>query len=1156
MNMESKYSLKSRRYILFLGCILVIFFAVSLLPSSAAQEPEFLYVELQKSVDQVNWSDIDGTLASGFTIPINSAVTYYYLDFKDLTTETNMPLSEGFYGFNLTSHPAGFYAYWAAKGVDASATPGTWQAHAWQIINGNAPTFYIHVDIYQDFTLIDGLLKDFLGENESLLRVNGDYPVGAYSYTGSITSFNGNNSDPIEVFFNFLDDSGYAVWVDDNYDSSIPGWGVTHFDSINDGINASVNGGVVNVKPGIYCELVKVDKPIILQSTLGNDYTTITDAGSTYSELMANGGQTIQITSNNVLINDFCIERMGYLSPHPIAAVGNYGASDISNVEIRYCMIESVYNCTYFSGVDNLTIFFNWFKTRPTEIALFLNDSEDFLIWKNNITDYNMIGVSLNNCNNGTLRTIGIHNKFDAGIVIEDCQDILITSANLLDNLGDGLYVNNSMDLEVRNSLFENNRYGVSLGENSVAYLHDNSYAYNVHNIYGAAKLGSNLTYSEIQAAIDAASVGEDINVYPGLFLENVVINKEVGIHGLYDTEDTMVDGGTGNATFYIARDNDVSDVVISGLKIIGGEHCLRTGRYRDISGLQILDCIIEEPNGGKAVFIDPHNYSDVPPIRNGTDLFSTPVTLQYNVIRGGVYYQFWSYELYGVAVSRQLNVLDNDIDAMFLNGSISVNIRGNCFHSLGMEYSSNILIKENVFENPWEERYGIYLWSVNETPPVKDVNIEHNTILGYSAFAVSSGISGQGIVIAGAMDITIEGNEITLNTDGIWITDDYENRNGDRCVGNVMDIIIRGNDIHNGQTGIKLFSNVNATSIIDNYIGVNGKGVWIHGSSDHILSGNSIIGNYYGIRLDTGSSNNLAYNNYFADNFIHAFDQDSTTNKWNVSLLESSNIVGGPYIGGNYWDDYTGDDLNGDSIGDTEIPYNCSGYIGNGGDFLPLINADLTPPEVEVIYPNGGEIVNDTVNIVWSASDDVDTNLSIDLEYSNDSGVIWYIISPNETNDGSYEWDISALSEGSQYLVKVTATDNTGNNNSDMSDGAFSIVRDFPGPEVILISPYKGYFYFFNVQKARLFNNNCFIIGHIVIDAEVISSINIEKVEFYIDDELMSTSYVGIDDVYSWEWDEIVLFYHVIKVVAYDMYGNTYSNELGVTIFNFNFIP
>ena len=45
-------------------------------------------------------------------------------------------------------------------------------------------------------------------------------------------------------------------------------------------------------------------------------------------------------------------------------------------------------------------------------------------------------------------------------------------------------------------------------------------------------------------------------------------------------------------------------------------------------------------------------------------------------------------------------------------------------------------------------------------------------------------------------------------------------------------------------------------------------------------------------------------------------------------------------------------------------------------------------------------------------------------------------------------------------------------------------------------------------------------------------------------------------DGVAAWEWDETALFYHEIMVKAYDIHGSTGTDEIGVTIFNFNIIP
>jgi hypothetical protein len=70
---------------------------------------------------------------------------------------------------------------------------------------------------------------------------------------------------------------------------------------------------------------------------------------------------------------------------------------------------------------------------------------------------------------------------------------------------------------------------------------------------------------------------------------------------------------------------------------------------------------------------------------------------------------------------------------------------------------------------------------------------------------------------------------------------------------------------------------------------------------------------------------------------------------------------------------------------------------------------------------------------------------LVVDLDYSENGGGSWTPISMGEVNDGAYSWDISGLSDGSDYLVRVTVTDTSGLFDSDSSDAVFTI--DNPDP-------------------------------------------------------------------------------------------------------------
>ena len=92
--------------------------------------------------------------------------------------------------------------------------------------------------------------------------------------------------------------------------------------------------------------------------------------------------------------------------------------------------------------------------------------------------------------------------------------------------------------------------------------------------------------------------------------------------------------------------------------------------------------------------------------------------------------------------------------------------------------------------------------------------------------------------------------------------------------------------------------------------------------ASHNIASGNT----FAGCTILKGSDN-LMYNNRFS-----GYEEMGSENTYNITKTLGTNIMGGPYLGGNYWDDYTGNDTDGDGIGDTPHSY----------DLLPLV--EYTP--------------------------------------------------------------------------------------------------------------------------------------------------------------------------------------------------------------------
>ena len=108
-----------------------------------------------------------------------------------------------------------------------------------------------------------------------------------------------------------------------------------------------------------------------------------------------------------------------------------------------------------------------------------------------------------------------------------------------------------------------------------------------------------------------------------------------------------------------------------------------------------------------------------------------------------------------------------------------------------------------------------------------------------------------------------------------------------------------------------------------------------MHGIDIRSSDGNSIANNFVTDNTVRGiyiimSTNNEIYNNYF-ENAQNAYDNG--TNAWQTTRIIAENIINGPHIAGNYWDDYTGADIDLDGIGETIYPING----GTNQDNAPL---------------------------------------------------------------------------------------------------------------------------------------------------------------------------------------------------------------------------
>ena len=134
--------------------------------------------------------------------------------------------------------------------------------------------------------------------------------------------------------------------------------------------------------------------------------------------------------------------------------------------------------------------------------------------------------------------------------------------------------------------------------------------------------------------------------------------------------------------------------------------------------------------------------------------------------------------------------------------------------------------------------------------------------------------------------------------------------------------------------------------------------GIHIFYSNNNTLGNNTISSNNdSGIKLKS-SSYNLIFNNYLSNTNNTGFDEINIGNTWNITKTVDTNIVGGPYLGGNFWANPNGigfsqtcNDLDNDGICD--FAYNVTGDVfdslplsGLGELQKPIITSTPTTPE------------------------------------------------------------------------------------------------------------------------------------------------------------------------------------------------------------------
>lgn len=313
-------------------------------------------------------------------------------------------------------------------------------------------------------------------------------------------------------------------------------------------------------------------------------------------------------------------------------------------------------------------------------------------------------------------------------------------------------------------------------------------------------------------------------------------------------------------------------------------------------------------------------------------------------------------------------------------------------------------------------------------------IKIEGFTISG----AIKYGYSG--IHLYSCNNCTIENNKLVNNSFGTYLQSSkgntllkntfFNNYRGVYLKYSTNNMISGNTAINNKEYGTALEGSLE-NRVSGNIVSNNERGIYFGTSDGNRLSDNIVQNNkVYGFSICGRCDKNLIYNNYF--NNTNLTIKNGIGNSYNFTKTEDTNIIGGPYTGGNYWGkpdgkgfSQTAIDANKDGISDSAYKNITDSRYS---DYLPLVDPKAEQKMPVTDFSSNITSGNPPLSVAFT---DKSTNSPTSWKWSFGDGTYSTLMNPKHTYSaaGNYTVTLASTNEAgtgtktkSSY-IKVTQT-------------------------------------------------------------------------------------------------------------------------------------